>query len=364
VLKVGTNVLSDDANCLDTARIEHLAEQVCTLRSRGHAIAVVSSGAIGAGLAALGIGSRPRSTPKLQAAAAIGQSKLMGIYGECFEAHGYHAAQVLLTMEDFEDFRRYLNVRHTFVALNKLGAIPIINENDTTAIEEITFGDNDQLAAMVTSVFEADLLVLLSTIDGLYDTTGSERRVVEVVESVTNDIKGLSFGTVSSRGAGGMDSKLQAIKIATDFGEPVVLANGKLPNVLERIMDGERLGTFFMPAAKRVEGRKRWLSFGGRTQGTLWIDDGAVTALVKRGKSLLPKGLTRVDGTFAAGAIVSVKAPDGGLVAKAVSTFSSTDATKICGAHTADLAGILGKDACDEVVHRDNMVIFHRGKPV
>ena len=360
-VKVGTNVLSDDVGRLDVARIEHLAEQICQLRADGYAIAVVTSGAIGAGMAALSMDTRPKSTPKLQAAAAIGQSRLMSIYERCFQAKGYHAAQILLTREDFEDFRRYLNARRTFAALNKLGAIPVINENDTTATEEITFGDNDHLSAMVTSVFEADMLILLSTIDGLYD---EHRQVVEVVERVTDDVQKLSFGEVSSRGVGGMDSKLQAIKLATDFGEPVVLANGTAARVLPRIMAGEKLGTLFLPASKRVHGRKRWLAFGGRTRGKLWIDDGAAAALVQRGRSLLPKGLVRVEGTFRAGDVVALLASDGELVAKGITAFSSQDAAKICGVHTDGIASLLGERTCDEVVHRDHMAIFSDGRPI
>ena len=361
VVKMGTNVLSDDRGHLDVNRIEHLADQICELRSRGYAMAVVSSGAIGAGMAALGIERRPKTTPKLQAAAAIGQSRLMSLYGRCFEAHGYHAAQILLTREDFGDFGRYLSTRHTFAALNSLGAIPVVNENDTTATVEITFGDNDQLSAMVASVFEADMMILLSTIDGLYD---ANRDVVGVVDRVTEQVQKLSFGEVSSRGVGGMDSKLQAIKLATDFGEPVVLANGKTDNVLLRIMDGEKLGTLFMPSAKRVKGRKRWLTFGGKTKGSLVIDEGAAAALEKEGKSLLPKGLLKAEGTFAEGDVVAILDPNGELVAKGTCNYSSVDAARLCGVHTEQIASLLGKSTYDEVVHRDNMAIFRRGRPV
>ncbi len=355
VVKIGTNVLSEDSGQLDHDRISHLASQICGLRAAGYAVAVVSSGAISAGMGVLGLGARPRTTAKLQATAAIGQSRLMALYGQCFEAQGYHAAQVLLTREDFQDFRRYLNIRQTFSALNRLGAIPVINENDTTAVEEITFGDNDQLATMVTSAFEADMLVILSTIDGLYDAAGC---VVEVVERVTDDIRQLSFGTVSSRGAGGMDSKLQAIALATDFGDPVVLANGKTNNILTRVMSGEELGTLFLPTPKRVQSRKRWFQFGGKTKGEIWIDAGAAQAISKRGRSLLPKGVVKVAGAFQPGDIVALLDPTGNLVAKGAVAFSSEEAAKLCGAHSGRIRAILGHDAPSEVVHRDHMAIF------
>ena len=364
VVKIGTGVLSDDKGQLDVGRIEHLAGQICQLRSEGYAIAVVSSGAIGAGLAALGIPQRPKATPKLQAAAAIGQSRLMAIYGRCFEAKGYYAAQILLTLEDFGAFNRYLNARRTFAELNRLDAIPVVNENDTTSAEEITFGDNDSLAAMVTSLFEADMLILLSTVDGLYDSAGPDRGVVEVVEGVTEQVAQLSYGEVSRGGVGGMDSKLQAIKVATGFGEPVVLANGKTTNVLTRILGGDNIGTLFLPVASRVAGRKRWLTFGGRTHGKLFIDEGAAAALTKKGKSLLPSGVVKVQGSFDKGDVVAIVSPTGELVAKGLAGFTAEEAAKLCGAHSDDIAKLIGQKPYDEILHRDNMVVFRGGPPV
>ena len=363
VVKIGTGVLSDFQGQLDVDRIERLAGQICELRSRRYGIAVVSSGAIGAGLSALGIQRRPKATDKLQAAAAIGQSELMAIYGRCFEARGYHAAQMLLTREDFEDFPRYLNARKTIAAIAKFGAIPVINENDTVSVEEITFGDNDTLSGLVTSLFEADMLVLLSTVDGLYDAVGPDRSIVEVVESVTEDVERLDFGSVSRGGVGGMESKLQAVKMVTDFGEPVVLANGKTDHVLPRLMQGENLGTLFLPAAMRVTGRKRWLMFGGRTRGKLWIDDGATAALVHQGKSLLPSGVVKVEGPFSYGDIVAILSPGGELVAKGSTGFGSEEASRICGLHSNEVAALVGKRSYDEIVHRDDMVVFRKGSP-
>ncbi len=355
VVKIGTNVLADKRRGLDERRIERLADQICAIRSGGRWVTVVSSGAIGAGMAALGMKARPKALPKLQAAAAIGQSRLMGIYGRSFERHGYHAAQILLTREDFQDFNRYLNIRRTFAALNRLGAIPIINENDTTAVEEITFGDNDQLAALVTSAFQADLLILLSTIDGLYDQDG---RVIGQVADVTEKVRGLSFGKVSSLGVGGMDSKLEAIKMATDFGEPVVLANGKQDDILSQILSGQPVGTLFLPAGRRMQGRKRWLVFGGKTKGQLWIDDGAARAVTRHGKSLLPSGVVKVTGKFDAGDIVAISDLEGRLLGKGKVAFSSEEASKLCGAHTHQIKTLLGRDADDELVHRDDLVLL------
>jgi len=363
VVKIGTGVLSDERGQLDTARIEHLAGQICDLRAEGYGMAVVTSGAIGAGLAALGIERRPKATAKLQAAAAIGQSELMAMYDRCFQAKGFHSAQMLLTRQDFEDFRRYLNMRRTVAALHKFNAIPVINENDTVSVDEITFGDNDTLSALVASLFEADLLILLSTVDGLYDSDGPTRRVIEVVDRVTTDVEALAFGATSRGGVGGMESKLRAVKTVTEFGETVIMANGKQDNVLRRIVNGENLGTLFLPAARRVAGRKRWLMFGGKTKGKLWIDDGAVEAISKRGKSLLPSGVTKAEGAFASGDVVAIMSPTGELVAKGVTGFGHEEAAKICGLQSKQVAVVVGRKNCDEIVHRDNMVVFHKGQP-
>lgn len=364
VVKIGTRVLTDDNGGLDTGRIEHLAEQICDMKRQGRAVAVVTSGAIGAGLAALGVETRPESTAKLQAAAAIGQSRLMGIYSKCFEAHGYHAAQILLTREDFSAFDRYTSARRTFAELNKLGAIPVVNENDTTSVEEVTFGDNDLLSALVTSLFEGDLLILLSTISGLYDSRDESRTVIEEVDSVTAQVQNLSSGEVSQGGVGGMDSKLQAIKMATEFGEPVVLANGKTDSVLDRIMAGEKLGTYFHAAARRVASRKRWLMFGARPKGRISVDAGAVAALLHKGTSLLPSGMVWVAGRFDRGELVDIVSPDGDVVGRGIAGYGADEARKLCGVQTEDIAEIAGEKPCDEMVHRDDMVIFHGGRPL
>ncbi len=276
VVKVGSNVLTSKTGALDRRRVRHLAEQVSTLCDGGKEVIVVSSGAIAAGVGELGLPGRPKTMPELQAAAAVGQGRLIRAYNESFRRHGRCVGQVLLTREDMEDRARFLNTRNTLRALLDLGCVPIINENDSVSVEEIRYGDNDFLAAHLATLILADLLVILSTVDGLFETDAAGRqRVVSVVERISEDIVALDTGEKSARGTGGMGSKLRAAAMTTKAGVPVVVAGGRRANVLTRVAAGDEVGTLFLPASRRMASRKRWIGFTARPDGRLIVDDGA-----------------------------------------------------------------------------------------
>jgi len=362
VVKIGTASLSDARGGLDEAQVARLADQVHALRSRGLQVVIVSSGAIGAGVSALGLPGRPKRLPELQACAAIGQGRLTAVYDQCFRRRGYHAAQMLLTRKDFDYRHRYLNVSNCIHALLAFGAVPLINENDTVSVEEIslTFTDNDMLSALVTNLLGADMLVILTVEDGLYENpeaAPSERRVVSAVEAVADDIRGMVSRRTSRGGRGGMASKLAAAEMVTAAGNPVLIANAREDRILERLFDGEPLGTLFLPRPRRMAGRKRWLRFGSRPKGRLFVDAGARRALVERGKSLLPSGIIRVEGEFERGDLVAVCAENGEEFARGLVNYGAFDMARIAGQRTAALTRILGESPYEEAVHRDHMAI-------
>jgi glutamate 5-kinase len=362
VIKVGTRVLTNEDGFLDKHQIMELSKQVIKLRSRGYSVVVVSSGSVGAGISALGLQKRPNVLPELQAAAAIGQGKLIEIYNECFKKHGYHAAQILLTRQDFEDRQRYLNTSNTLHALLNFKTIPIINENDTISVEEITFGDNDILSALVTNLLRADLLILLSSVDGLYTTpptSGKSGSVLSVVDSITDDIKKLVFKQKTEEGIGGMESKLEAVGIATGSGETVIIANGRQPDILLKIMNYDNVGTLFLPYKEKIASRKRWIGFTVRPKGKIYIDDGALNALLKKGKSLLPSGVVKVDGNFIKGDIVSIlNVNENRETARGLMNYSAGEVQKIKGLRSSLIKKTLGYKPYDEIIHRDNMVLL------
>ena len=362
VIKIGTRVLTNNDGFLDKNQIMKLSKQVIKLRSRGFSVVVVSSGSIGAGISALGCLKRPTILPELQAAAAIGQGKLIEVYNECFKKHGYHAAQLLLTRQDFEDRQRYLNACNTLHSLLRFKVIPIINENDTISVEEITFGDNDILSALVTNLLRADLLVLLSSVDGLYTTppvSGRNCSVLSVVDSISDDIKKLAFRLKTKEGTGGMESKLEAASIATGSGEAVIIANGRQLDVLSKIMSYENVGTLFIPNKKKVASRKRWIGFTVRPKGRIYIDEGALSALQKRGKSLLPSGVVRIDGKFNKGDVVSiVDVNEDKEIARGLMNYSDDEVRKVKGLRTSLIKKTLGYKLYDEIIHRDNIVLL------
>lgn len=362
VIKVGTRVLTNEDGSLDKNQIMKLSKQIIDLCSKGYSVVVVSSGAIGAGISALGYRKRPKILPELQASAAIGQGKLIEIYNKCFEKHGYHAAQLLLTRQDFENRQRYLNTCNTLNSLLNFKVVPIINENDTIAVEEIAFGDNDILSALVANLLCADLLILLSSVDGLYEkppVSGKKNSVISVVDRISEDTKKLAFKIKTELGTGGMESKLEAASVVTNSGEVAVIANGRQPNVLSKIMNFDNVGTLFVPSGKRVDHRKRWIGFVVRPKGKIYVDDGALVALQKKGKSLLPSGILKTDGDFAKGDVVSILNISGNKeIARGLINYSATDVQKIKGLRTSLLKKTLGSKPYDEVIHRNNMVLM------
>lgn len=360
VIKVGTNVLADPAGNLDRHRIQSLADQLNRIRQSGRKVVLVTSGAIGAGVGKLGLGKRPTDLAHLQACAAVGQATLMQLYQESLAPHGVQTAQILLTASDFDNRARYLNARNTIVTLFEYGALPIINENDTVSVAEIKFGDNDHLAAMVTNLLRAPLLVLLTNVDGLYSDdprTNSAAELLSTVPNIDASVTKYAAETRSALGTGGMESKLKAARLATAAGEAVIMANGSHDGILDRVFAGEPVGTLFLPHGQDVPSRKRWFGFTARPKGILHLDAGARQAVLD-GKSLLPVGVTSVEGEFGKGDVVSLSAPDGVEVARGLSNYSSLDAERIRGLQTDKIADVLGSVPYSELVHRDNLFVM------
>ena len=360
VVKVGTNVLANPAGHLDGRRIRSLADQLHRVRAGGRKVVLVSSGAIGAGVGKLGLGKRPTDLPHLQACAAVGQSALMELYQQCLTPHGIHAAQILLTAGDFDSRARYLNARNTIVTLFEYGALPIINENDTVSVAEIKFGDNDHLAAMVTNLLRAPLLVLLTDVDGLYSgdpRTDPGAELLRTVAHIDQAVTDMAGSSKSLLGTGGMRSKLRAARLATAAGEAVVMANGAEDGILDRVFAGEPAGTLFLPHGSDVPAWKRWVGYTARPKGTFVIDAGARRAVVEQGKSLLPVGVQSVAGEFRKGDVVAVCDETGREIARGLSNYSSADAERFRGLPTERIAAELGTVAYPELVHRDNLVV-------
>jgi glutamate 5-kinase len=361
VVKVGTNVLTHADGTLDRPRVAGLVDQVHALKSTGRRVALVSSGAIGAGVGLLKLGTRPTDLRHLQAAAAVGQSALMAAYEEGFKAHGYHAAQVLLTASDFDHRVRYLNVRNTLNTLFEWGCVPVINENDTISVAEIKFGDNDHLAAMVTNLLRAPLLVLLTNVDGLYEGDPAvvpQAKVLTTVPCIDRRVAELAGDTKSQLGTGGMRSKLRAARLVTMAGECVIMANGSVPGILGRIAAAEPVGTLFLPHGGMIAARKRWIGMTAQPRGKLRVDAGARRALEVGGKSLLAIGINAVFGQFQKGDVVAIVDRDGEEFARGLSNCSAVDVRRMQGLHSDEIAQQFGSGHhYAEVVHRDNLVI-------
>jgi glutamate 5-kinase len=346
VVKVGTGVLTDAGKRPDLRRIKQLVSQIARECKAGREIVLVTSGAVGAGMGALGFGRRPADLAELQACAAVGQSRLMGLYTSLFEEHGLGVAQVLVIHDDLRHHDRHLNARNTLVTLLDHGLVPIINENDAVSTTELKFGDNDRLAALVACLLPADLLVVLTTTDGLLEHYGKRHaRTVDRVTSVDNDIERLAGGTKSETAIGGMTTKIEAARIVMSSGIPMVIASGLKRDTLKRIGRGEPEGTLFVPAARKLRGRKRWIAFFHHPRGTLVVDDGAKQALREQGKSLLPPGVRRCDGEFDAGEVVRVCDVEGTEFARGQSSFG---AAEIREGHLKRV----------EIIHRDDLVIL------
>ncbi len=360
VVKVGTNVLTSDDGLLDPARLQSLADQLQRIRATGRKVVLVSSGAIGAGVGRLKLGQRPTDLRQLQACAAVGQSFLMRAYQECLDRHDVHAAQILLTASDFDHRARYLNVRNTILTLFEWNVLPIINENDTVSIDEIKFGDNDHLAAMVTNLLRAPLLVLLTNVDGLYE--GDPRSDPKAIKRDTVfeiDADVISFAGVSKSvlGTGGMHSKLRAARLATAAGESVIMANGAVAGVLDQIFACDPVGTLFLPHGSNLPAWKRWLGFTARPKGRLTVDDGAKRAVQSKGSSLLPIGVVQVQGTFNKGDVVALNDSVGIEFARGLSNYSSDDAQRVAGLRSEQIEALMGVMHYEELVHRDNLVV-------
>ena len=360
VVKVGTNVLSTDDDQLDSVRIASLAEQLHGICATGRKLVLVSSGAIGAGMGLLGLKQRPKDLPHLQAAAATGQAHLIHIYDKALQPHGYHASQILLTANDFKQRSRYLNVRNTLRTLAEFPVIPIVNENDTVSTEEIKLGDNDRLAAMVAGLIQADLLVILSVVDGLLtgDPTDPNSRRLPLVEKFDDELLNLVGASKSSRGTGGMKTKLEAVHTATAVGVNVIIANGKRPDVLNEIMRGDDIGTLFLGEGDGVSAWKRWIGYTMPPKGRFVLDHGARRAVEQQGKSLLAAGIVRVEGEFPKGEVVSlVDEKTGEEFARGWSNSESVAARTIAGQRKDEITRTIGTVPYDEVIHRDNLVV-------
>ena len=360
VIKVGTNVLTQADGTLEPNQVHSLADQIFRLKQAGKKVALVSSGAIGAGMGRLGLKQRPTDLRHLQACAAVGQSFLMRAYEDSLARYGIPTAQILLTAGDFDNRTRYLNVRNTILTLFESNCLPIINENDTISVAEIRFGDNDTLAALVTNLIQAPLLILLTVVDGLYSAdpnTDPTASLVHTVKQINKDVLEKAGVTKSSLGSGGMKSKLKAARLATMAGESVIMANGSIPGVLDSIFAGELIGTLFLAAEQNMTAWKRWLGWAARPQGKIILDAGALVALCSKGKSLLPIGVASVSGTFHKGAVVSLCNLEGEEFGRGLSNYSATDIAKIAGKKSDKIIELLGILPYEEVIHRDNLVI-------
>ncbi|MFH1777896.1 MAG: glutamate 5-kinase [Candidatus Omnitrophota bacterium] len=359
VIKVGTSVLTSASNTIDQQEVKKIVDTIRWLRARNIRVILVSSGAIAFGMRVLGLKHRPKRLAELQACAALGQHRLMNMYDEVFSPYGCHIAQILLTADELHFRQRYLNARNTIFSLWNDNVLPIINENDTTATEEIKFGDNDKLSALVANLIEADLLIILSDVDGIYN---SENEVIGVIEEITPEITRLAKGTNKATSLGGMRSKLEAAKIVTNSGISLLVANGRTPGLINKIFNGEAIGTLFIPRAAKMKARKRWIAFSCRIKGKIFIDQGAGIALIDKGKSLLCSGVINCVGNFAAGDIVGIYTNDKHEIARGITNYSNEELVKIQGRKTAEVLGILGYKNHDEIIHRNNLVILEKNE--
>jgi glutamate 5-kinase len=367
LVKVGSAVLTGEDG-LDLQVIEQLVADIAALRERGFQVVLVSSGAIASGKHRMGIEGKLKSIPQKQAAAAVGQGRLMRVYSNSFGKHGLFVGQVLLTMSDITDRKRYLNIRNTLFTLLEWGVITIINENDTVAVDEIKFGDNDHLAAMVANIVEAHLVINLTSTEGFYDrnpTDSKKAKLIPLVTEITPEIEAAATEEATPVGMGGMKSKVLAAKKVTASGIPYIIAPGRRAGVLQEILDGKETGTLFLPTAEHLSSRKYWIAFTLRSRGRLLIDDGAKEALIRDGKSLLPSGVTQVEGDFVLGDAVTCVDAAGNAIAKGLVNYGVDEIRKIMGLKTAKIEQVLGYKDYDEVIHRDNLAVTAQpaGKP-
>ena len=360
VVKLGTRVLTfGQTNELNESRIKNIAAQVSQLIEKGYKVVIVSSGAIGAGMAALRLKTRPQSLPKLQACAAVGQSELMKIYSRLFKDKNHVVAQVLLTQDDLSSRERYLNAKNTIFTLLDSGVTPIINENDTVSTDEIRFGDNDRLSSLVANLIEADKLIILTDVDNLYKYGANNKKVaIYEVKAITKEIESLAGKAQDRISTGGMITKIQAAKITTGSGIACHIANGEADDILLDIEKGKRVGTIFEPCESCLTAKKKWIAFSSKKKGSLIVDKGARDALVERKKSLLSSGIVRVEGNFHIGDTVGICDEHKHEFARGLANYSAKEVDKIKKVKTDRIEKILGYKYYDEVIHKDNLVIL------
>jgi glutamate 5-kinase len=359
VIKVGSGVITGSQG-LDLGVINRLCDEISLLREQGRQVVIVSSGAIASGMRKVGLTEWPKTIPQKQAAAAVGQSSLIQAYEDAFHHYGLRVAQILLTSEDLTNRRRYLNARHTFQTLLDWGIIPVVNENDTVVVQEIKFGDNDNLSALIAQLIDADLLVVLTEVEALYDDDPRENpgaRVIPLVRGIDRRIETYAGDRPGRVGTGGMKSKLLAAKKVTTAGMPMIIANGRSRYILKRVFDGEETGTLFLPAERRLPSKKQWIAHTLKPQGELVLDVGATNAVRMRGKSLLSSGISEVRGKFGVGAPVRCLAPDGEEIGIGLVNYAAAEIEQIKGKRSTMIEDVLGYKHSDEVIHRDNFVL-------
>lgn len=359
VVKVGSNVLTADLG-LNLKAIRSISRQICRLIEDGREVILVSSGAMASGVKKIGLDKRPNEIPKRQAVAAVGQAGLIMEYDKAFGRYKKKVAQILLTGDDLNDRQRYLNARNTLNVLLSWHVVPIVNENDTVMIEEIQFGDNDNLAAMITLLMDADILVNLTDIDGLYTRdprTFPEAELIPVISNIDKNIEKLAGNIPGSLGTGGMLSKVKAAGKVTAAGIPMVIAAGSKPDILTKLFAGQEHGTYFVPRKEKLKSRKCWIAFTLKPKGVISIDEGAAAAILQRGKSLLPSGIVGVEGKFSVGAPVEFRRGDGETLGVGLVNYSSVDIRKIMGLKSSEIEQCLGQKPYDYVIHRDNLAI-------
>jgi len=361
VVKVGSSILASREMGLHRAIFSQLAKEISDLKSQGYEIILVSSGAIAAGMEKLGFQNRPQTITQKQAAAAVGQTRLMNIYENYFSRHQQTVAQVLLTHDDLSDRRRFMNARNTLQALLKLGIIPIINENDTVAVDEIKVGDNDNLSALITNLIEADLLIILTDIDGLCDADpryNPQARCIPLIEDIDMGMEGAVGGTGGEWRVGGMVTKVEAARKVSRFGSPTIIARGTKKGILHQILAGKEIGTLILPKEEALSSRKGWIAFHLKPKGEVMVDEGAKKAICQRGKSLLPSGIVKVTGTFDRGDAVACVGPRGKEFARGIVNYTISELEKIKGLRSNQIEKVLGFKYSDEAIHRDDLVVL------
>ena len=361
VVKIGTHLLADRTKGINIERIENLARSVVHLKAIGKDVVIVSSGAIGAGVAALGLAAKPRTIPEKQATAAVGQPLLMESYERAFRNQNLHIGQLLLTKDDLVNRDRFLNAKNTFAVLFEQGVVPIVNENDTVAVEEIKLGDNDNLASLVANLIDAEVLIILTNTDGLYSDDPAQNpdaTLIPVVDSITPHIERLARKGGTDLGTGGMHTKVQAAKRCAAAGIPVIITNGTNPHAVDDVFSGASKGTLFIPTAKTLTVRKRWIGFVAHPKGYVIVDDGARLALTARQKSLLPSGVLEVRGNFRANDTIAVRDLRDIEIARGVTGFSSEELLAVKGKRSGEVRKILSRRSNEEVIHKNNLVII------